>query len=156
VVKICHTLILKKYIKYKILKKYIKYKIFKLKNSISSIINMEIKPTLNSKDFWGPSIWKTIHIFAATYQPSQKKEFKSFISNLQYLLPCEACRKHLKDNLETLKIDNYLDNNHNLFLWSYFLHDIVNKQLNKTSPPYETVKTIYFKGLGNDCTSCKL
>jgi len=108
------------------------------------------------KKFWGPALWKTIHCFAASYTPDKKNSFKKFMFELQYLIPCEECKMHYINNLETFKMDNYMTNNHQLFLWSYLLHDIVNKQLGKHSPPYELVKIIYFKGLGSDCHLCKL
>lgn len=108
------------------------------------------------KFFWGPAAWKTVHSFAAAYTPDQREEFKSLIYSLQYLLPCDYCRKHFKQNLKTLPIDNYLNNNHTLFLWTYFLHDIVNRQLGKTSPSYKEVKVAYFRGMGPECKSCKL
>ena len=108
------------------------------------------------KFFWGPSLWKTIHSLAAAYTPDQKGHYKTFIYGLQYMLPCEFCRVHLQKNLKMLKIDDYLDNNHTLFLWTYFLHDMVNRQLGKISPPFDAVKSAYFKGMGPECTSCKL
>lgn len=112
---------------------------------------------VSGKNFWGPAVWKTIHIFCASYNKGKEKELRKFIETLPHLLPCEACREHLKENLKNLRIDNYLDNNHSLFLWSYLLHDIVNKQLGKQSPDYNTIKSIYFKGIGTaDCSDCKL
>ncbi len=108
------------------------------------------------KFFWGPALWKTIHSLAAAYTPDQRQYYKSFIYGLQYTLPCEYCRKHLQANLKTLNIDDYLENNHKLFLWTYFLHDMVNRQLHKSSPLFEEVKSVYFRGMGPECTSCKL
>ena len=109
-----------------------------------------------SKTFWGAPLWRTIHNLAASYTPEKKKEFKVFINSLTTLLPCEKCQQNLKKNLKKLKVDDYLDNNHQLFLWSYFLHDMVNKELGKKSPPYVDVKAFFFKSLGSDCISCKL
>jgi hypothetical protein len=112
---------------------------------------------VDGKNFWGPKVWSTIHIFSASYTPDQKQAFKDYIYNvLPKLLPCESCRSHLKENIKTIPLEPYLTNNHNVFLWSYLLHDLVNKQLGKTSPAYNQIKEVYFKGLGPDCTSCKL
>lgn len=111
---------------------------------------------MSGKDFWGPAFWKTIHSMAASYTPKQKKAFEEFMYGLIVLLPCDACRDHLRQNLKTLPMENYMIDNHSLFLWSYYLHDIVNRQLGKTSPPFTLVKEAYFKGLGSECTQCKL
>ena len=111
----------------------------------------------NSTKFWGPSLWKVIHSFAVKYQPRQKKEFKSFVeNNLPTLVPCEKCCEHLKQNLKKLPLNDYLENNHTLFLWTYYLHDLVNRQLGKKSPPFDKVKKAYFDSLGVQCDSCKI
>jgi hypothetical protein len=110
---------------------------------------------MNGNYFWGPAVWKTIHSFAVSYTPDQREQFRFFINNLTNILPCEMCRKHLRDNLRALPIDNYLSDHNRLFLWTYLLHDRVNQQLGKKSPPYEQVKKIYFQHMGTTCTDCK-
>jgi len=108
-----------------------------------------------NKQFWGPAIWKTIHSLAVAYTPDQKEQYKAYIYNLVHLLPCRMCRNHLKENLKRLPIDSYLTDNNRLFLWTYFLHDIVNKQLGKTSPTFEDIKRIYYNNMNIQCASCK-
>lgn len=110
---------------------------------------------IGDNKFWGPCFWRTIHSFAASYRPTPhvKKAFKQFIYSLHGIIPCRMCREHYSKNLQQLPLtDEYLKNSHNLFLWSYLLHDLVNKQLNKVSPSFESVKIQYF----NDtvCKSC--
>ena len=107
-------------------------------------------------DFWGPCCWKTIHSFVTTYEPSMSKAFISFINSLAVLLPCEKCRNHLKDNLKAIPLEPYLENKDRLFLWSFLIHDRVNKQLGKKSPPFKTIKKIYFGGLSVHCASCEV
>nr|QBK87623.1 MAG: Erv1/Alr family disulfide (thiol) oxidoreductase [Marseillevirus LCMAC201] len=98
------------------------------------------------KGFWGPATWCTIHTAATYYKPENRFSFKQFIYSLPYLLPCQYCRKHLFQNLRTLPLnDTSLENNKTLFMWSYFLHDLVNKQLHKkVSPAYPVVEEYYF------------
>jgi len=99
---------------------------------------------MKNNSFWGPALWKMIHSSAFIYHPSNKHSYKSFIESLPYLLPCEFCRKHLKNNLKTLPLtENNLQNNHTLFYWTYILHDIVNLQLNKSSPSYNDIHYLY-------------
>lgn len=61
-------------------------------------------------------------------------------------------------------MDKYLSNNHDLFYWTYILHDAVNQEHNKHapkgtsmkySPPYDDVKARYFKALADYCAECK-
>ncbi len=117
----------------------------------------------NGKDFWGDSVWKAIHTFAAAYKPENELEFRAYIYSLTKLLPCESCREHLKRHLEKYPMDTYMRNNHDLFFWTYTLHHAVNESYNrdhptsphKRSPPYDVVKNMYWKALGETCSDCK-
>ena len=108
------------------------------------------------KDFWGKSVWMTIHSQSVTYTPDKAEAFKSFISSLTKLLPCKDCQKHLKENLQKYPIDYYLDNNDNLFFWTYLLHDAVNKSVGKKSPKFDIVKKQYYDALQEECANCNL
>lgn len=66
-------------------------------------------------------------------------------------------------NLKKYPIDKYLCNNHDLFFWTYVLHDAVNQEHNhlkpdeppKFSPPFDDVKDFYFKALSEECKACQ-
>lgn len=110
-----------------------------------------------SKKFWGPALWKTIHCMAVAYKPSQKKAVLTWLYDiLPVLIPCDYCRLHFAQNLKSLPPEKYLINNSTFFLWTYLLHDIVNKQLGKKSPPYSQVKNIYFTYMDVECESCRI
>jgi hypothetical protein len=57
---------------------------------------------------WGPSIWHFLHTMSFNYpvDPTahDKEHYKSFITNLQYTLPCKYCRINLAKNLKTFPI----------------------------------------------------
>ena len=107
-------------------------------------------------DFWGGCFWLVLHTVASTYEPSTRETFKIFIYSFAELLPCAACREHLKVHLRELPIDNYLGSNNDLFFWMYILHDKINKQLGKKSPPLNKVKNLYYTSLGDSCRNCSL
>lgn len=114
------------------------------------------------RDFWGPSEWQSLHSKCAVYKPEHASAFLAYINALPSILPCEECGKHLKKNLKDYPPDVYLGNNHDLFFWSYLLHDTVNQQINaanpgkpkKVSPPFDKIKAYYFRALGEDCKVC--
>lgn len=115
------------------------------------------------KNFWGPPIWKTVHIFAATLSPNNAEEFKDFLWSLTKLIPCEDCRKNLTKKLKTHPPDPYLRNNHDAFFYSYMLHDLANQHISryhpttpKKSPPFDEVKSYYFSALGQECKDCNV
>ena len=93
-----------------------------------------------SKNRWGNSYWFTIHhtaIFApSVLNDNWKLSYKSFISGLQWTLPCNECRHHIEENLAELEaknisIDDYLTTNLKIFEFTVILHNSVNVMLNK-------------------------
>lgn len=98
-----------------------------------------------ANDFWGPAVWTSIHSFAMAYEPSPEnaRAFKQFIESLIYLLPCCKCRAHLKQNLKQLPLEPNLGSKDKLFKWSFDLHDLVNKQLEKPRPDYAWAEKYY-------------
>ena len=117
------------------------------------------------KEFYGQPLWTVIHTFAASYTPDKKEAFKAFLRSLCVLMTCEKCKCHLRERLVSLKVDNYLGNAHDCFFFTYLLHDMVNQEYNrehfsdenfvpKISPPFEEIKSIYFKAVSGDCKEC--
>jgi len=104
---------------------------------------------------WGPDMWKMIHSFAAGYKvkPGSAQYFRQFIYSLPGLLTCDNCKNRMIDVLQRLPLDSeILSDSKKLFLWSYQLHDIVNRQLGKYSPSYDKVSNFYFnKEVCEDC-----
>ena len=106
------------------------------------------KKTYDSKDFnsndgmltsvWGPGLWHYLHTMSFNYPSkptsSDKKHYKMFIENLQYVLPCSYCRKNLAKNLKMLPLTSKRLLNRNEFSrYIYELHELVNKMLGKKS-----------------------
>lgn len=107
---------------------------------------------VHSPNIWGPAMWRMIHSVAATYSPENEQAFKQFIYSLPGLIPCENCKNRMLNVLKMLPLkESHLESNRNLFLWTYQLHDVVNKQLGKVSPGYEKVRSFYFN---ERCSNC--
>lgn len=82
-------------------------------------------------DVWGKYAWNFIHLVPLDYplNPTEedKKNYKDFYLNLQYILPCAKCRAHYKDHLKILPLtDNVLSNRSKLLKWTIDMHNIVN------------------------------
>ena len=118
-----------------------------------------IKKVYNKKDYsssngmltsvWGPSMWHTLHTISFNYpvNPSKKdvKNYKNFILNLQYILPCSYCRENLKNNFKKFPLKNiHMKNRDTFSYYIYQLHERINKCLNKVSNlSYADVKERY-------------
>jgi len=87
---------------------------------------------------WGPPMWHYLHTMSFNYpvHPSlkDKKHYKDFIVNLQYVLPCKYCRINLANNFKKkpIKMCN-MASRETFSRYVYELHELINKMLKKKS-----------------------
>jgi len=124
---------------------------------------MTLPPTVKmGKDFWGPPVWATIHILAATLKPENSADYVQFLWLLTKLLPCDVCKINLAAKLQKIPPEKYMTNNRDAFFYSYLIHDLANRHISehtgqvKVSPPFDDVKAYYFTHIGEDCEECKV
>ena len=113
-----------------------------------NINNKTKKRVFKKKDFssgdgmmvmlWGPLQWTFLHIMSFNYPVNPTNEdkinYKNYILNLQYVLPCKHCRMNLKTNLKQMPITSAVMKNRDSFSrYVYELHELVNKMLQKKS-----------------------
>uniref|UniRef100_A0A6C0AQI8 thiol oxidase n=1 Tax=viral metagenome TaxID=1070528 RepID=A0A6C0AQI8_9ZZZZ len=87
---------------------------------------------------WGPAIWHYLHMMSFNYPikptPEDKKYYREFIVNLQYVLPCKYCRINLKNNFKEKPIQMCdMASRETFSRYVYELHELINKMLKKTS-----------------------
>lgn len=137
--------------------------------SAKSVSRGSVAPTrkayYNSRDgfmtmVWGPMMWFILHTVSFNYPckptPEQKRHYQQYYESIQNILPCGACRKNLKNNIPMSGYGPHVYKNRaTLSRWVYRLHCTVNRMLNKPSPPYDTVRTMYerFRARCNDVGS---
>ena len=98
---------------------------------------------------WGPSLWHYLHIMSFNYPVKPTKQdirnYKDFILQLQYVLPCGYCRINLSKNLKHLPLTNDRMKNRGSFsLYIYELHEHINTMLGKKSGlTYDDVRNRY-------------
>lgn len=66
-------------------------------------------------EYWGKSGWIFLNSIALTYEPVNKENYKQFILQLPYILPCKSCGENLKKNISSL--DNALETKENFIHW---------------------------------------
>lgn len=121
-----------------------------------------MKKKKTGRHYWGKAQWKALHSYAATYTPDKAPSFKMYVYSLTELLPCEQCRRHLKENLIKYPIEKYLGNRDDLIFWTYLLHDGANKIITATnpedkrvSPPFDEFRSNILRAVQEDCVNCK-
>lgn len=97
---------------------------------------MGIEPTI-----WGPHMWTMIHLICLQ-APKEidvniRNTYYMFFSMMPYVLPCDKCREHWLEHIQTYPLENVLNTRETLFKWSVDMHNIVNKSLGKAEISYE-------------------
>lgn len=87
---------------------------------------------------WGPPMWHYLHTMSFNYPvnptPEEKKHYRDFIINLQYVLPCKYCRMNLTNNFKKKPLQMCDMASRDTFSrYIYELHETVNKMLGKKS-----------------------
>ena len=115
---------------------------------MSSITKKVRKRTFKKKDYysgdgmlttvWGPSMWHFLHTMSFNYPihptAGEKKHYKEFMLNLQYILPCKYCRQNLTKNYKAFPLrSNDMAGRESFSRYVYKLHEMVNKMLKKKS-----------------------
>ena len=102
-----------------------------------------------SSDLFGRELWHTIYAIVFGYpaenaSPEHRKAALDFFTSLSILFPCDKCKIHFNSLLEQFPIHPHLENSHALSQWVYKLHSETNKNIGKTCPPYETIRSQFF------------
>jgi hypothetical protein len=98
---------------------------------------------------WGPAQWHFLHTMSFNYpvHPTtlEKNNYRNYVLNLKYILPCGKCRENLKMNFQKLPLKMSNMTSRNTFSrYIYDLHELINTMLNKKSGlTYEDVRERY-------------
>lgn len=98
---------------------------------------------------WGPSLWHSLHTISFNYPnhptKKEKREYKKFVQQLKYVLPCKYCRLNLIENFKCLPLlEKHMKNRNTFSKYIYDLHELINKMLKKkTNLSYEDVRERY-------------
>ena len=100
---------------------------------------------MNNNNIWGPPAWTFLHTITFNYpnNPSvqDKQNYYNFFDSLKFVLPCDKCKKHYKENSRDLK-DN-LNSRDDLVKWLIDIHNDVNIKNNKSVWSYADVYNKY-------------
>ena len=107
-------------------------------NNMNNMNNM-------NPDIWGKHAWFFLHSITLAYPKyptcTDREMYKNFFLNLQYVLPCLACKSNFKEHLKKLPLnDNVLSSRVSLTQWLSNMHNEINKSLNK--PEKFNIKSI--------------
>uniref|UniRef100_A0A6C0IWE8 thiol oxidase n=1 Tax=viral metagenome TaxID=1070528 RepID=A0A6C0IWE8_9ZZZZ len=96
---------------------------------------------------WGPSGWFFLHSITLNYPDNpnnyQKKIFHDFFNILPAVLPCDICKKNLKNKIEKYPIRFHLDSKQQLTKWLVTIHNMSNIETKSPTISYKTFLNNY-------------
>jgi hypothetical protein len=92
-------------------------------------------------EIWGPYYWGFLHTIAFCYPnyPTTitKKKYYEFIHNLPLFIPNESISKSFSKLLDKYPVTPYLDNKTSFIRWTHFIHNKINKKLDKSTIKFD-------------------
>jgi hypothetical protein len=90
---------------------------------------------------WGPHYWFFLHTLARTYPelPNEviKRKYYDFIMNLPLFIPDDEMSAHFSHMLEKFPVTPYLCGRESFVRWMYFMHNKINRHLDKDEISFE-------------------
>jgi len=98
---------------------------------------------------WGSSMWTTLLTTALGYPEVPSIDdiyhYKRWYYHLQFVLPCETCRKNFKDHIRKVPIDHFLKSRSRLLIWVTQMHNLVANDLGKKTLTVKEMVKQYVK-----------
>ena len=95
---------------------------------------------------WGPHYWFFLHTISMSYpvQPNAvtKKKYYDFVQNIPLFIPVESIAGEFSKLLDQYPVQPYLDNKESFIRWMWFIHNKINKKLEK---PEISLNEFYIK-----------
>jgi hypothetical protein len=95
---------------------------------------------------WGPHYWFFLHTIAISYpiHPNAvtKKKYYDFVQNIPLFIPVESMAGEFSKLLDQYPVQPYLDNKESFIRWMWFIHNKINKKLEK---PQISLNDFYVK-----------
>jgi hypothetical protein len=95
---------------------------------------------------WGPHYWFFLHTIAMSYpvHPNAvtKKKYYDFVQNIPLFIPVESMAGEFSKLLDQYPVQPYLDNKESFIRWMWFIHNKINKKLEK---PQISLSDFYVK-----------
>jgi hypothetical protein len=87
--------------------------------------------TNNLDEKWGKNAWSLLHRISNNINDSNIKDFDNFISFFEETLPCPICKHHFSNTINVIPLKSITLNKNTPLVWSYNVHNFVNRELNK-------------------------
>lgn len=102
-----------------------------------------------SPRIWGPHYWFFLHTCAMAYpiKPNTviKKKFYEFIQNFSLFIPDKKISVSFSRLIDKYPVSPYLDSRDSFIRWTHFIHNKVNRKLEKPQKSISNFYAEYYK-----------
>ncbi len=106
--------------------------------------NMNLDPTV-----WGPHYWFFLHSMAFNYPKTPndtiRKKYYDFLQNFDLFIPHRDISKYYKYLLNKYPLKPYLDSKEDLVKWVWYIHNQVNKKMEKKTYTLQEFYEDYYR-----------
>lgn len=99
------------------------------------------------QNIWGPHYWFVLHSIARTYPefPNEvsKRKYYDFIQNFPLFIPDEEISIKFSNLLDSFPVSPYLTCRESFIKWMYFIHNKINRSLEKDELTFEEATKEY-------------
>jgi hypothetical protein len=104
-------------------------------------------PKLDPK-VWGPHYWFFLHTITMCYplRPNAitKKKYYEFVHNIPLFIPIDSIATYVEKLLKEYPVTPYLDTRDSFIRWMHFIHNKVNRRLEKPQIPLSQFYSNYY------------
>lgn len=121
----------------------------KVYNAPTTVMKPSPHSNTVSPRVWGRALWFSLHNGALNYPDDPDDEKKqmmiNFILGLPIMLPCDMCKNHAHEYIQSRKntLHNVVQNSRNLFKFFWEFHNDVNRRTGKPTMTLEAVYNLY-------------
>jgi hypothetical protein len=102
---------------------------------------------LNPK-VWGPHYWFVLYSIGFTYPETPnnvaKKKYYDFVQNLSLFIPHSEIGENFSKMINEYPVSPYLDSKESFIRWIHFIHNRVNRAMDKPEMTLETAYENYY------------
>jgi len=102
---------------------------------------------MESAKVWGPHYWFFLHTLAKTYpeipSPTVKRKYYDLLHNMSMFIPDPEMSKKWIEYLDLYPVTPYLKTKESLQRWVVFIHNKVNRTLDKEHISFEKAMYLY-------------
>jgi len=100
-----------------------------------------------NKTVWGNSFWFILHYLSANLPENltdqKRTSFIAFVMCIQFLIPCEECKFHMSQYINSVNIHNFMEDKKTVFQYTWQFHNAVSTRTKTKTMDFNEALNLY-------------